>query len=228
MVISIITILSTLAIAVLRGAEDDARAARTATVVGNIRSVIQRRMEAYETRTIPFRFADINVVAMPEMQEIRKRLMAEWFRAEMPTRFSDLEQFPSSQSLGNADPNVVAMAQRMLYRPPAMVSRLRNALFFMGPDTTGGATHTNDVTFQDAECLYAILYNSWDGGRRGTHFLSPTEIGDKDGDGLLEVLDGWGDPLVFLVFAKGVSVDPDTAWELNDYQIEIKSARTQL
>lgn len=228
MSISIITILATLAIAVLRGAEDDARAARTATVVGNIRTVIQRRMEDYETRTIPFRFADIGVVAMPQMQAIRNRLLAEWFRAEMPTRFSDLEQFPSAQSLGNADPAVAAMAQRMLFRPPARVRKLRSALFFFGPDSMGAATHSNDPTFEDAECLYAILNNSTDGGRRGTHFLTPSEIGDKDGDGLPEVLDGWGDPLSFRVFVSGAPINPDAAGEFNDYQIAIESVRSQL
>lgn len=238
MSISIITILATLAIAVLRGAEDDAREARTATVVGNIRAVIQRRMEAYETRTMPFRFEHIGVTDISEMREIRKRVLAEWFRSEMPTSFAQLEQFPSAVSLGSGDPEVAAAAQRLLLRPPAMVSRLRRAMFFSAPNAAGVATHANDVTFEDAECLYAILYNSWDGDLRGTHFLTASEIGDTDGDGLPEVLDGWGDPLVFQVLVArdtdgdgdvdgddDRTVDPDRAGELNDFQISVQSVR---
>lgn len=239
MSISIITILATLAIAVLRGAEDDARQARTATVVGNIRTVIQRRMEAYETRMMPFRFEHIGVTDVGEMRAIRKRILTEWFRSEMPTSFADLEQFPSAASLGNGDPEVVAAAQRLRLRPPAMVSRLRRAMFFSAPDATGSSTHGNDPTFEDAECLYAILYNSWDGDRRGTHFLTPSEIGDTDGDGLPEVLDGWGDPLIFQVLVARDSdgdgdidgdddrtLDPDRAGELNDFQISVRSQRS--
>lgn len=238
MAISIITILATLAIAVLRGAENDARAARTATIVGNIRTVIQRRMESYETRTMPFRFEHIGVTDVSEMRQIRKRILTEWFRAEMPTSFADLEQFPSTASLGNGNSEVVAAAQRLLLRPPAMVSRLRRSMFFSAPDAAGTATHANDTTFQDAECLYAILNNSWDGDRRGTHFLTPSEIGDTDGDGLPEVLDAWGDPLVFAVLVARDSdadgdvdefddrtLDPNRAGELNDFQIAIQSVR---
>jgi prepilin-type N-terminal cleavage/methylation domain-containing protein len=237
MAISIIVILSTLTIAVLRSAEDDARASRTKSVLANVRTVIQRRMEAYETRRLPFRLDDVGVTTdLDQMREIRKRMLAEWFRAEMPTQLADLEQFPSSATIATEP----LLAERLLRRPPAMVSRLRRALRFNTPNGTGQATHGNNATNQSAECLYAILQNSWDGDRRGTHFLSPQEIGDTDGDGMQEVLDAWGDPLQFVILVARDSngdgqvdatddrtLDPDRPMELNDFQMTVDSDNLQ-
>lgn len=256
MSISILAILATLAIAVLRGAEDDARAARTATVVGNVRMVIQRRMEAYETRTMPFRFADLGVSGVSDFADknhIRKRMLAEWFRAELPTsviatgNHGGLQRFPTEVTqLGgvaaglpappnNSAPNspeIIDLANRMMLRPSSMVSRLRRH-FRMTYNAAGYWENTSfDPQFQDAECLYAILHNSWDGDRRGTHFLRPSEIGDIDGDSFPEVLDAWGEPLNFIILVNNPStgtnapIDPDQPQELNEYQIQIISNRS--
>ena len=218
MVISIIAILATLSIAIIRGAEDDARASRTATVVGLVRNVIQDRLDGYEGRTLQFRFADMvpSVTRWDEMRTVRKTVLAEWFIAEMPVNFADLQVFPKTAGL-----------QLTMPIPSSMVKKLRRHFNFPNPDlqdagTPGPAGPTTQ--FEDAECLYAILYNTWDGDRRGTHFLSSSEIGDTDDDGFLEVLDAWGDPLVFSVTPLGqIFIDTTNPPELHDYQILVES-----
>ena len=59
-----------------------------------------------------------------------------------------------------------------------------------------------------------ILANMQDGDTSGLEFLGESEIGDIDGDGMREVLDGWGNPIAFLRWAPGYlsnwPVDPST------------------
>ncbi len=205
MVISIIAILASLAVSVLRSAEDDARDARTETVIGNIRSVIQRRFEDYETQTLPFRVSDIN---WAERGELRKQILAEWIRGELPT----------SRAESNTDPAQLLSRTSKL---PSMMRRLRRNL------EEQPATPAWSEANESAECLYAILKNSFDGENRGTHFLAPSEIGDTDGDQRLEVLDGWGDPVLFSITANGAPVDPANAGTLNDYVFDIRSSNQQ-
>ena len=202
MVISIIAILASLGVAVIRSAENDARAARTETIITKINNVIQRRFENYETRTLPFR---VDSTLGPDQQRmLRNQVLAEWIRGEMPTSGGNLADFGNSGVFPTP-------------REPAMVKRLKR--HFSNADAIWAAEN------QDAECLYAILKNSWDGENRGTHFLTPQEIGDTDDDQALEVLDGWGDPIRFSITVNGASVDPGNPGTLNDYDFEILSNR---
>jgi hypothetical protein len=42
-----------------------------------------------------------------------------------------------------------------------------------------------------------------DGDKQALDFFTPDEIGDTDGDGMKEILDGWGQPIEFLRWAPG-------------------------
>jgi hypothetical protein len=56
----------------------------------------------------------------------------------------------------------------------------------------------DDNRIQDqAECLYEILNSHNDYSSSGMDFIFRSEIGDTDGDDHLEILDSWGDPLLF-------------------------------
>ena len=59
---------------------------------------------------------------------------------------------------------------------------------------------------QSAECLYMIVINACGDGEAKTLFSEST-IGDTDGDGAPEFLDGWGHPISFLRWAPGFVSD---------------------
>ena len=72
---------------------------------------------------------------------------------------------------------------------------------------------------QGAECLYMILSIMQDQESNALDFLLTSEVGDTDGDGMLEVLDGFGKPLGFLRWAPGISARPgvDGRWGAPNY-----------
>ena len=85
---------------------------------------------------------------------------------------------------------------------------------------TPGGSHTPDT--ESAECLYNFLFK---GELFGTDPITsddflPNEIGDTDGDGLLEMIDSWNHPLRFyrwptrLIKPDGMSVDVTNALRL--------------
>jgi hypothetical protein len=53
-----------------------------------------------------------------------------------------------------------------------------------------------------------------DGDKSALDYFDSTEIGDTDGDGMPEILDGWGTPLTFIRWPAGYceQVGPDGAW----------------
>jgi hypothetical protein len=53
-----------------------------------------------------------------------------------------------------------------------------------------------------------------DGDKLALDYFDATEIGDTDGDGMKEILDGWGTPIEFIRWPAGYAenVGPDGAW----------------
>jgi prepilin-type N-terminal cleavage/methylation domain-containing protein len=135
---------------------------------------------------------------------------------EMPDRWSDvlLNNVPSPPATavalypvyleprgGSADKGP------MSYRTPLGAIYLREYLRIADPNWKNkltGAPNTQQeiLRFQSAECLYMIImYATGDGEARS--LFSESEIGDVDGDGAPEFLDGWGHPIGFLRWAPG-------------------------
>lgn len=59
---------------------------------------------------------------------------------------------------------------------------------------------SKDVQYESAECLYLIIAFGLEDQEALASF-SESEIGDTDGDGLKEFIDGWGKPIAFLRWA---------------------------
>ncbi len=65
-------------------------------------------------------------------------------------------------------------------------------------------TAAASVQNQGAECLYLIMTTSYVGGSPAIDAIPAANVADTDGDGLFEILDGWGQPLGFVRWPVGV------------------------
>lgn len=234
-VIMIIAILAAMSLAALSGAVEQAREARTRAIIAKIDQLISEQYESYKTRPVPIRvpagtppmpeqftdsngdgvwnpgepFVDANGNGRYDHGAARMRLYAlrELMRLEMPDRISDIcndAEIADVTTNGSLSAITTLQAKRtVLPTTPATTSaykrRAQRAMAASGkPWTTAN---------QGAECLYLILSQMRDGDKNALDFFLPSEIGDTDDDGMLEILDAWGRPISFLRWAPGHTVE---------------------
>ncbi len=204
LVITIIGVLATLALGALWHAETRARTARTQALVNKLHAQIMLRWESYRTRRLPIdlqRLAVQRLMNAPYnrtqqdaisivyrgydtggnyfssarvLAETRLWALRDLMRMELPQSFDEIA---IGSLLGLPIPSVT-----QAYR-----NRLAN-----NPQAT--------AQYQGAECLYMIVTLGMDTSLGGERF-SAKDVGDKDGDGLPEFHDAWGEPISFLRWA---------------------------
>lgn len=206
LVITIIGILASLALGALWHAETRARTARTQALVNKLHAQIMLRWESYRTRRLPidlqrlavqrlqrppyncsqqdavsivYRGHDTNGNPFPYrrvLAETRLWALRELMRMELPQTFEE-----------------IAIGSLQGLPVPSVTWAYRNRLL-SAPQAT--------PKYQGAECLYMIITLGMDTSLGGERF-SARDVGDKDGDGLPEFHDAWGEPISFLRWAPG-------------------------
>jgi prepilin-type N-terminal cleavage/methylation domain-containing protein len=202
LVISILAVLSTLTVGLLLSAREDAAAARTRSLINRIQMILRARLENYEERNLPFRYEDIlgNNPTREQKEALRSNTFIEWLIVEMPEHVEDFDNtflFPFKALAPPVFPITVdngAYALAMNSRLSALHIGNQNYL-----NRYGAAAFESDPDRESSKLLYMILYNSWDGENRGTHFLQPDDI--RVHDGVPYIVDSYGDPLQFKLYA---------------------------
>lgn len=210
--IAIIAILAGLGFAAFNGATNLAREHRTQTQIKKIDSLLMERWESYRTRSVAFKvppmWGPLDAAGRPTITDgktiatVRLSAIRDLMRMECPDRITDLTDDPAILMAKkpppyNQDPAVNIPPQ---LGPPALFKRYRREVTRkLGANWAAVWTEQ----YQGAECLYLILSSMGDGDKRALDYFDESEIGDTDGDGMKEVLDGWGNPIEFLRWAPG-------------------------
>ena len=126
LVIAIIGVLASLALAVVAGAQDEARRSATVARLGQIRAMMLDRIEDYEFRRIPVRLKDFKVGQngdRDELQRVTNRIIADMINVEMPREIvgegsnQTVGQFPSAKLVSwLARPEI--LGRRTMDEPP--------------------------------------------------------------------------------------------------------------
>jgi prepilin-type N-terminal cleavage/methylation domain-containing protein len=205
-VILIIGIMTGLALSAMSGATELAREQRTRAIISKLDQLIMERYESYRTRAVPLSAIVRQQNMNNPLNAARMRLYAlrELMRMELPDRRSDVVNYtvspPSLEISATAIP----------------IASLQKSYFRMAFRATGGNLANWTVQNQGSECLYLIVSTMHDGDKNALDYFLPGEIGDTDGDGMKEILDGWGMPIEFLRWAPGYLKDDPTAPALTD------------
>ncbi len=177
-VIAIIAIIAGMSMAALLGAAEEGRRSRARSQIAKLDQLISEKWNGYRYRQLPVRIPNNT----PPTVAARRRLdvMRELMRMEMPDRLTDVLDDPvTGQSI------------------PASLRAYRR--YF---NATSAASN---ASYEQAECLYAIVAQIRDGDKSALEFFAASEIGDVDGDNAYEILDPWGQPVMFLRWAPGYS-----------------------
>jgi hypothetical protein len=227
-VITIMGILAGLGFSAFNGTMNLSRAQRTGSIINKIDQLIGERWEGYRTRAVPVKVpvgVSSRIAAIIRLNAIRDLM-----RLELPDRKWDVIDPPCDwcpaytdyRTGASIDPSPVSTTTQMI-SPSLRNSYVRRAW---------RATHPSASTFpafsimlsdlisvwtpdyQGSECLYLILSTMRDGDKSALDYFDSTEIGDTDGDGMPEILDGWGTPITFIRWPAGYAeqVGKDSAW----------------
>jgi prepilin-type N-terminal cleavage/methylation domain-containing protein len=231
--IMIIGILAAALLGVAATAGETAREAKTRNMIARIHTLLMEHYDTYKSRRVKVRSQVTQAIDDPsnnvsafvrgqEHQQARLYALREMMLMEMPCRWSDvlLAQVPTSPSgfadarypvyldpLGGA--NAAGGSGALGYRTPlaALYLRQYNQIANGINKLTGVKNTQQDILKNEgAELLYQVVINACGDGEAKSLFAESV-IGDTDGDGAPEFLDGWGHPISFLRWAPGFVSD---------------------
>ena len=212
--ISIMAVLATMTLALMRSATEDAKESATLARISKIEAMLQLELENYEVRRLPISLANLELLAGTAdrnvIRDLKRQIIADLISAEMPrpdlvgvdpVLSVGMGQFPSitiplgaSESfdewLSNNYPGLHSELTQNRY-DSAGVLYWRNKF-----NPMPGVAGTGNEDFNNfGEYLYEILSRLNVDGTSGVEVLGNVSIGDSDEDGIPEVVDAWGNPL---------------------------------
>lgn len=200
-VVSVILMLAGMTLAGMSYVRQEARIARTKSTIAKIHQLIMEKWDSYDTRRVP-----IDMTGLTAAQQAEVRQKAIWYlqQFEMPDRIADFRKnlgttisVPYSAD-NTVVPAVPAGTKSMPY--PRVVDLYEAALTRDWPNTSGtipGKPDKQPPTIPGAMLYMVCTMNNPD----ALEMFTDGEVGDFDGDGWPEFLDGWGHPIYWLRWA---------------------------
>ncbi len=172
-----------------------------------------------------------------EIARLRMLVLRDTMRMEMPDRITDMLYHPSQFTVAYLNGGVESAVRLPRALPPrfgllydslrSTIGMLRaqghpqwagltlNALPAVNPFPPGEAVDRfsaqGDEDWHDAvqssELLYLLVSSSQYAGSSALEFFRASEVGDPDGDGLLEFIDAWGRPISWIRWPAGYPGD---------------------
>ncbi|HEX2476434.1 MAG TPA: prepilin-type N-terminal cleavage/methylation domain-containing protein [Lacipirellulaceae bacterium] len=217
--ITIISILASLILGVASVAGETARHRKTEQMIARLHTLLMEHYDTYKTRRVAVRQEILKGINDSTASAAQKGLLTanarlyalrELILMEVPDRWSDIlltdvpdpptgltdARYPFFQSPIGASPTGRTSLADVYLRRYAAIATGTNSL-------TGQTNTAEEITDnQGAECLYLVITLATGDGEARTLFGEST-IGDTDGDGAKEFLDGWEHPINFLRWAPG-------------------------
>lgn len=199
--IMLMGIISSTVLCTMTVAQESARKAHTRAVIATLHSLLIEKWESYLTRRQNFNVNGQYVSAGPRAAAaLRLKTIRQMLKMDFPDQWSDVEYITL-----NTD-SVDTTVQTYLYSSYKTIRS--NAVTAYLPTLGLTAAEQTERLEQNegAECLYSIMEFS-----RGTadryKLMESAFIGDTDNDSLLEILDDWGRPIIFIRWPTGFASD---------------------
>ena len=195
---TIMAIISAAILGTASAAFENARRSRTQSLITKISGLVLERWDSYANRRV-----EINPSI--EMQ------IDTWANA---ANLTPLERSQRSATRGQmmADARLLALRELMMMEMPDSWADVNHTPLILAnvPALTQGYqrfyVNGHEDEREPAECLYmTVMYATGDGEART--LFSSQDIGDTDGDGALEFIDGWGRAIGWCRWPAGVVSD---------------------
>ena len=189
-VILIIAIMASLITAVIGNSLNSARSAATRATITKVHRLLEERRQAIARSNLrtETRVVRRSMTATPPITGLNNNATAkvvaikETMRAQLPQQLDDLSGPDPRFNTGD--------------EPPVLAQLKKINSSFSGNSPSFPSSHIDTTT--SSELLYVALTMGTELGSGGTTIeFNSREAVDTDGDGLMELVDGWGKPLRF-------------------------------
>lgn len=186
-VLAILSILVSLALAGILSTRTTGRIAKTSSTIRKISEIILPYYEQYETRRV--RIPNTSTTSRGLISQVRSIGLRRLIATELPERTSDVMN-PSALFYRSLNPAGVDFTETS-----PVVRRYRSIL-----------SQYSDLTqIKSEDLLHMIVTRGPVADPDVIAHFRPDEIADRNGNGMLEFVDGWGEPIKFKRWAIGFS-----------------------
>lgn len=204
-VMAVIAILTSLILAALYSAQETARIDKTKGTIHKINTLLARHLDEIRTAKMPVYLTQGELAANASdvgLYYAAKQLLYRWQtqRIELPDRYEDI----AVDGMLIAPENTTN-ALRLAYQIEIKAKLGIPINDSMRPRMADVAEFREQN--QSAECLYLVVTRGLIADDEMQFF--DHEVGDEDGDGMFEFIDGWGQPIEFLRWAPGYTPQND-------------------
>ena len=198
-VIAIILALTTMLAGAVANVRTTQKANATRDLIAKLDEIVSTQFQSYDSRAVDMAYLSLasnpnrppSVFKYPSEKRawhIRRNILS----GDLPDRWSDVAFMATSGT--NKWPPQSALQRTSLGIWNALPPGKKDP---SSPDYVGN-------TYAGAECLFMIVMQSGAADCIDCRNLSP--IGDKDGDGMMEFLDYWGNPIGFILWPAAVQL----------------------
>lgn len=209
-VITIIALLGGISIGILNAAQNAACKRSTQGTIAKLHEVIMQRYESYQGRRVELLDNNNNQLSPIGMQpthwaQARLDAIRDLIRMEMPDRWNDISDgpigTPNPEDL-NSPVNAFSFEWGKINAPPLHATYQNESIAAYQRAAGRGIDNIDSAIAKhgSAECLYMLIMHGSPESRR---LFKDSEVGDTDGDGLPEFIDGWGNPIYWIRWAPG-------------------------
>jgi prepilin-type N-terminal cleavage/methylation domain-containing protein len=209
---AIMAILSAAMAYVMAGAQESAQIAKTKALIARLHALVMQKYESYLYRRLP-----VTIPTAPNGAPLSTRLVAQircdvirqLMRMEMPERWTDIYDGPTTLTYGSLTINMTRPACSQAY-----LAYFNSILPSMPSDRT---------LDQGAECLYAFITLGTDEPDVLENFSESDIRPDPNNPACKVFADAWGNPIAFLRWAPGfispLQPAPPLAVGFKDYRM---------
>jgi prepilin-type N-terminal cleavage/methylation domain-containing protein len=206
-VMSIMVVLVGLVSAAVAGARSSQKKQATRLLISKLDAIVQQQMATYAARVVPPAPGPLPAgwtKAAYRSWYIRRNLIT----GDLPDRWSDVEALAS----GTVPLSVAGTAKLPVTSPQRTYAAVWTSLTNQ-QRTMPGSDEKLHVNFKyaGAECLFMIVMQGGIADCIDCGELRTADRGDKDGDGLFEFWDAWGNPIEFILWPAGLKLPSGSA-----------------
>jgi hypothetical protein len=184
---TVILMLMVLAGSAFSAARASQKAAATRSTIDKIALILTTQLDRYDSQPVPMTGIPAGMTKNAYRAWYARRFM---IAGDMPDRWADVQY----------------MAENTTDFVPARLSAAQRTYVGIWNGLTAAQKTTVPQEHGSAECLFMVIMNGGLADCLNCIALKTSDIGDQDGDGMMEFWDAWGNPIGFLLWAPAVEL----------------------